>query len=190
MSPEQEFSNGMDLTNTEFRDSYGNGITYHKSINHSVDIRPESRFVAFEFIYTVLGEKNPRADVRRKSFSSRSVKKLIRTTEIMLGRHDIPFRSACTKLRLSSDAPVSRMLQSIAAELFSNGCNWGRVTSLFSLCRKLVLECKDLGYNDVIHEIARCLADILTGQLSDWISANGGWVSVIMLLYKFLTLHF
>ena len=175
MSPEDEFINGMDRNNPQIMESYG----YLKSKSKDNDIRPESRFLAFEYIYSVLGEKNPLCDVRKKSYSNRCVKKLLRMTEIMLERHDIPFKSACTKLKLSSDTPVSRMLQSIAAEMFSNGCNWGRITALFALCRKLVLECKQLGYNDVIHRIAGCLADILTGQLNIWISAKGGWVSVI-----------
>ncbi|EDV26481.1 expressed hypothetical protein [Trichoplax adhaerens] len=173
MSPEREKMVETNIANSESTENYANGTSYLQPVNDEEMCR-ESRQLAYDFVYEVVGEKNPVSYIRKRS-SSRCIKKLNRMTKVMLERHDIPFKSACTKMKLSKDAPVRRMLQSIAAEMFRNGCNWGRITALFALCRKLAINSKELGYYDIIYKIAGCLADILTGQLHSWIAAKGGW---------------
>lgn len=150
--------------------------------NNNPDCVPEhvkqtARELAEFIIHHIVG-------TRKRKAPSKHAETLQRTTEEMYHRHEILFNSMAQKLDVVKDnAPAT--FKNVADEIFVDGkYNWGRVVSVYAFGACLAVHCYNAPTNNkddsVVKRIATVVGNYVATNLSGWIHANGGWVSMCL----------
>lgn len=90
------------------------------------------------------------------------------------------FQEMVTSLHITPDTAQSTFL-TVSNEMFSNGINWGRVVALIGFGGAFSVECVSRNMPQLVDSVVDWVATYMNSNLKDWISHNGGWVSVFCL---------
>ena len=71
--------------------------------------------------------------------------------------------------------------QRVVEELFCNGVNWGRVVALFGFGGAIAVQCVEKGMPQIVDSIVDWVSTYVDNNLQQWISTQGGWVSVCVM---------
>lgn len=88
------------------------------------------------------------------------------------------FDSMCDQLHLTHGSTYATFV-GIADEIFQTGKNWGRIVAFLAFGATLTVYCaqkEDLA--QLIDSIVEWVSMYMNQNLSVWIEANGGWVSI------------
>lgn len=94
-------------------------------------------------------------------------------TEMKL-KHEPFFGSLFSRLEITRDN-LEDTTRSLMSEVVEDGCNFGRIVSIFTLCMVLGENCyQDDGLHDKVDSITTITAEIVL-EHREWFEANQGW---------------
>ncbi|XP_041031056.1 bcl-2-related protein A1-like [Carcharodon carcharias] len=111
--------------------------------------------------------------------ATNSVAKTLRKAATFLqGIKKQEFELCINKLNVGSIEAAKRALPVLLREVYSDGTdNWGRLVALYVFCGVLVrhLRRNDIPEEELVEEIAECVAQYTWTHKAAWIKENGGW---------------
>lgn len=146
------------------------------TLNNDQNNVPESikqitRELAIDIVHHVVGR------TKRKP-SSKHAETLRRTTEEILTRHEIFFKSVTSKMQIDR-TNANATFKNVADEMLSDCVySWGRIVALYAFGARLAQYCYMMSKeNDVelAAQIATFMGNYITEKFSVWINMNGGW---------------
>lgn len=170
-----------------------NGYVSNKmaATEHVEDKRSSTDRIARECAYDIIHQGTGIKTEKLKPANTKYAKTLRRTVAEITEKHGIFLESAMRKLEIT-ETTVRATIDNVANEMFvDQHFNWGRMVTLYAFCAKVAKYCADKYKKDrhvLVEKIADYTADYVAESLSTRIEQQGGWVSVVYDLDKFVCL--
>ncbi|XP_067873686.1 bcl-2-related protein A1-like [Heterodontus francisci] len=110
--------------------------------------------------------------------ASNTVAETLRRSGSFLQRYEQKFKKYICRLNVGSIEEAKRAFPILMSEIYSDGTdNWGRLVTLYAFCGVLVrhLKSKGIPEEELIEDIAQCVAQHTWTHKAAWIKENGGW---------------
>jgi len=109
-----------------------------------------------------------------KNLTRKETELMIRLTNEIEIKYEIPLNNMCNKLNVNSDN-AARIFWDIADEIFLDGINWGRIIVLYAFGGKLAEHAKKYNDEKLIDRIGQWVGCFVANKAS-WIKETGrGW---------------
>ncbi|PVD18310.1 hypothetical protein C0Q70_20859 [Pomacea canaliculata] len=80
-------------------------------------------------------------------------------------------------MTMTSPQLVRRALTTVLEATFRTGVTWAKVVSMVAIAAAFAEECVVQGHPNFVEDIVMCVGHFVAMNLTDWLAAQGGWVS-------------
>lgn len=80
-------------------------------------------------------------------------------------------------MTMTSPQLVRRALTTVLEATFRTGVTWAKVVSMVAIAAAFAEECVVQGHPNFVEDIVMCVGHFMAMNLTDWLAAQGGWVS-------------
>lgn len=94
----------------------------------------------------------------------------------MLDRHSITFGGMINKLEIDENIDFHDGFRDVADELFKDDITWAKIVALFAFGARVAQHCSNNHMDDLVKDVADCLAEFAVEKLTPFIREQGGWV--------------